>query len=229
MGQRPDREIVDPGGRHLGRPLQGESAGCLQQHGHATQTARGAPPPPYQRSRSCPAESVRRRPPSLRRTGRGCRPPPRAGSRNSASAPPRWHARTDPAAATWLSLISAASPRLIRWLTPPPHRTAYFSSARNPGSVLRVSRICAPVPATASTQVRVARRDSGQVGQQVQRGSLGRQDALGRPGQGQRRLTGHQDVAVRHHLSPRSGRSEHRCRTPPAPPARRPTRPVAAG
>ncbi len=61
-----------------------------------------------------------------------------------------------PAAATWLSLTRAASPRLIRWFSPAAARTAYFSSARSPGRVLRVSRITAPVPATASAQVLVA-------------------------------------------------------------------------
>jgi hypothetical protein len=61
-----------------------------------------------------------------------------------------------PAAAMWLSLISAASPRPIRWFTPPPQRTAYFSSARSPGTVLRVSRTNTPVPSMASTHARVA-------------------------------------------------------------------------
>src|SRR5690606_20739033 len=56
-----------------------------------------------------------------------------------------------PAATTWLSLIRAASDRDIRWLTPPPQRTAYFCRARRPGSVLRLSRTRALVPATAST------------------------------------------------------------------------------
>ena len=46
----------------------------------------------------------------------------------------------------------------MRWLRPPPARTAAFSRPRRPGVVLRVSRIAAPVPATASTKraVRVA-------------------------------------------------------------------------
>ena len=62
---------------------------------------------------------------------------------------------TEPAAAMWLSLINAASDSDIRWLTPPPQRTAYFSSARSPGSVLRVSRIAAPEPRMVSVQIRV--------------------------------------------------------------------------
>ena len=55
----------------------------------------------------------------------------------------------------WLSLISAASDSDIRWLTPPPQRTAYFSRARSPGRVLRVSRMLAPEPRMVSVQIRV--------------------------------------------------------------------------
>ena len=53
-------------------------------------------------------------------------------------------------AATWLSLTSAASLSDMRWLTPPPQRTAYFCRARRPGIVLRVSRTRALVPPSAS-------------------------------------------------------------------------------
>src|SRR5262249_57967263 len=42
---------------------------------------------------------------------------------------------TPPAASTWLSLTSAWSASDIRWFSPPPQRTAYFSSARSPGVV----------------------------------------------------------------------------------------------
>ena len=58
---------------------------------------------------------------------------------------------TPPAAAMWFSLISTASYRPIRWLVPPPTRTAYFCASRRPGRVLRVSTMCVPVPATACT------------------------------------------------------------------------------
>ncbi|GAA4302892.1 hypothetical protein GCM10023162_04810 [Klenkia terrae] len=47
----------------------------------------------------------------------------------------------------------------MRLLEPPPQRTAYFSSGRSIGVVLRVSSTTAPVPATASTQARVALGD----------------------------------------------------------------------
>jgi hypothetical protein len=57
----------------------------------------------------------------------------------------------DPATATWLSLIIAASHNPMRWLVAPPVRVAYFSSTRSPGAVLRVSSNVAPVPAMAST------------------------------------------------------------------------------
>ena len=46
--------------------------------------------------------------------------------------------------------------RLNRWLTPPPQRTAYFCSARQPGRVLRVSRTRADVPSSAVTHGAVA-------------------------------------------------------------------------
>ena len=52
----------------------------------------------------------------------------------------------EPAAAMWLSLIRTCSPRELRWLRQPPQRTAYFSSARNPGVVLRVSTMRIPGP-----------------------------------------------------------------------------------
>src|ERR1035437_568747 len=41
----------------------------------------------------------------------------------------------------WLFLIRIPSCRSRRWLMPPPQQTAYLSSARRPGMVLRVSRI----------------------------------------------------------------------------------------
>ena len=47
--------------------------------------------------------------------------------------------------------MSTMSNRPKRWFRPPPQVTAYFSNRRQPGVVLRVSRICARVPLTAST------------------------------------------------------------------------------
>src|SRR6266478_1936715 len=63
-------------------------------------------------------------------------------------------ASSEPAAAMWFSLMSTMSYRPIRWLCAPPQRTAYFCAVRSPGTVLRVSRIVHPVPATASTKRR---------------------------------------------------------------------------
>ena len=67
-----------------------------------------------------------------------------------------------PAAMMWFSLIRMASYKPIRWLWPPPQRTAYFCARRSPGTVLRVSRMRAAVPAMASTwdEVMVAVPDS---------------------------------------------------------------------
>ena len=53
--------------------------------------------------------------------------------------------------ATWLSFTSMASKSPMRWLVPPPQRTAHFSSMRMPGMVLRVSQMAARVPAVRST------------------------------------------------------------------------------
>ena len=55
----------------------------------------------------------------------------------------------------WLSFTRRADERSIRWFWPPPQRTAYFSAARSPGRVLRVSRTAAPVPATSFTMAAV--------------------------------------------------------------------------
>src|SRR5690242_21830507 len=73
-----------------------------------------------------------------------------------------WAARTaayaldsEPAASLWLSLIIATSYRPIRLFVPPPARTEYFSRARRPGVVLRVSRTVAPVPSSRWAQSHV--------------------------------------------------------------------------
>ena len=60
-----------------------------------------------------------------------------------------------PAASLWLSLIIATSNSPMRLFVPPPHRTAYFSRARMPGVVLRVSSTIAPEPDSTSAQRRV--------------------------------------------------------------------------
>ncbi|CAM5713868.1 hypothetical protein SBADM41S_03980 [Streptomyces badius] len=53
-------------------------------------------------------------------------------------------------------MTRAASESDIRWLSPPPQRTAYFSRARRPAVVLRVSRTLALEPSSTSAQARVA-------------------------------------------------------------------------
>ena len=68
--------------------------------------------------------------------------------------------------------MSTASWRPIRWLVPPPQRTAHFSAARRPGVVLRVSRMTARVPATASTYRRVSVAMPDEPAQQVERQPL---------------------------------------------------------
>ena len=99
----------------------------------------------------------------LRRAGPGCRARARATA-----------ASTPPASRTWLSLIRIASKRPTRWFVPPPAATAYFSSARSVGVVLRVSRTVMRPPA-ASTNCARPRGDARQPLEEVQRRALGRQ------------------------------------------------------
>ena len=103
---------------------------------------------------------LRPQPPEPRPAGPGRPLRPRGPSAGPPAVPARRRAassavRTPPRAATWLSFTKTASERLILWLEPPPQRTAYFSTARRPGNVLRVSLMTAPVPATASTAAAV--------------------------------------------------------------------------
>ena len=50
-----------------------------------------------------------------------------------------------------MSLIRIPDARSARWFDPPPARTAYFSSARSPGVVLRVSVMRSLAPSVAAT------------------------------------------------------------------------------
>src|SRR3954452_1321231 len=75
------------------------------------------------------------------------RPGQRACARRTAS--------VMPSPARWLSFTRTNSDSEPRWFTPPPARTAAFSTARRPGSVLRVSQTRAVGPA-ASTKRRVS-------------------------------------------------------------------------
>src|SRR5256885_7626148 len=61
----------------------------------------------------------------------------------------------DPSNVQWLSFQSTAPASEWRFSTPPPTVTAYVSSARRPGVVLRVCVIRERVPSTASTTRRV--------------------------------------------------------------------------
>ena len=71
---------------------------------------------------------ARRRAPPARPPGR--RPPPRPGRSASRGAPgPRPPPAPRRRSARWLSFTRTRSNRPIRWLTPPPARTAAFSSA----------------------------------------------------------------------------------------------------
>ena len=94
----------------------------------------------------------------------------------------------------WLSFTKMASDRLMRWFAPPPQRTAYFSAARRPGNVLRVSRTTSPAADGAGAAVpsrtgdgRHKRgghgRDPREVRDDVEQRPLGGQERVGWPAQ----------------------------------------------
>ena len=94
-------------------------------------------------------------------------------------------------AARWLSLMRMPSERSKRWFVPPPVRTAYFSSTRRPGVVLRVSRRRHSLPSSKSDDGRGRAGDAAEVREEVQGDALGAQD---RP---ERALDGRDGVAGR--------------------------------
>ena len=157
--------------------------------------ARARPPRGCRRSSCCRRESSRRQPPAPRRpASRRSRldfdrqaGPMRARASTAASTPP--------ARRMWLSLIRIASKSPTRWLVAPPARTAYFSSARSVGVVLRVSRMVMRPPA-ASTNCARARRDARQALQEIQRRALGDEQRPRRAGDDRNLFTRDAGVAV---------------------------------
>ena len=103
---------------------------------------------------------------------------------------------TPPATATWLSLISTASSRPKRWLAPPPARTAYFSSERRPGVVLRVQTMRAFVCRDRRDEPRGRGGDAAEPAQEIERHALGRQHAARGPVDRSRRRAGRDARAV---------------------------------
>ena len=83
----------------------------------------------------------------------------------------------------WLSLIIATSYRPMRLLVPPPQRTAYFSRARSPGVVLRVSSTVRPVPARRVRPATGVGGDAGRPADEVEQGPLGDEDDPGGAGE----------------------------------------------
>ena len=84
----------------------------------------------------------------------------------------------------------------MRWLTPPPQRTAYFSRARRPGR--RLAGV-ADLGLGALQGVRPGARggrDAGEAAQQVERAALGGEQVAGAGGDGQQLLAGLDPVAV---------------------------------
>ena len=139
----------------------------------AARDQRGRPPS----SRRCPWLS------SMMRSGPRPRRPrvPRRGVRVSTSilnrAPQRARAfstaaLTPPEASTWLSLMSTMSKSPMRWLLPPPERTAYFWRVRSPGiSLSRVEHDRLRARFARGGLARL-RRDARKVRDKVERGAF---------------------------------------------------------
>ena len=174
--------------RRWRRRAAGARGSCCRSPRAARGPRRAGPPRPWRRRPCC-------------RGGRCRRPrrwPPRGPARSTTStsilsmAPARARARrtasaTPPQAATWLSLMRMPSPSANRWFVPPPARTAAFSSRRQPGVVLRVSRrrVFRRRP-RARRRSGGWRRDAGEPLQEVERGALRRQQRAERTARGRR-------------------------------------------
>ena len=103
--------------------------------------------------------------------------------------------------------------------SPPPARTASFSSARSPGVVLRVSRMRTPVPSTASHVAGGERGDAREAAEEVERHALAGED---------RRAALPATSASRPPLAPLALARRARASAVPGPRARTPSPPRAA-
>ena len=159
VGERADRDEVDAGLRVRADVLERDAAGGLEPSpGRRRARPRGRPRP----GSCCRAGSDRHRPRAPPRPRRASRPRPRSAGRSASAATA---GAIPPARRRWFSFTRIASSSPARWFVPPPQRTAYFSSARRPGVVLRVSRIVAPC--------RRRRRRSGASAWRSRRGGRG--------------------------------------------------------
>ena len=141
------RRIVRRSPRPPGRVSSVDAAARLERRAPADVRDRRAQ---LARASCCRAAAASHRRPAPRRSSSRERHSTSSGTSGIARrAPARTAAPTPPAMKAWFSLIRIWSQSPMRWLTPPPARTAAFSSSRRPGVVLRVSRIRAPVPSTA--------------------------------------------------------------------------------
>ena len=130
VGHGADRDPVGARRRVAGDRLEGDPAGDLDGDTAGRRARRRRPTSAG--SMLSTQDEVGARPPPPPSPGPGCRIPPRTarpGQRRLASAT----AASMEIPARWLSLTRMPSESEPRWLTPPPARTAAFSSARKPG------------------------------------------------------------------------------------------------
>ena len=212
MGERADRDLVDPGLGDVADVLERDAAGGLEARAAADERDGGAHRRGVMLSRriaSAPAASASDTCSSVSHstsTGSGVA----ARSRSTAVA-------TEPAARRWLSLTSTPSSSPKRWFFPPPQATACFSSTRRPGR--RLARV-EDRGAGALDRVDVAagqRRDPGEPREEVQRRALAGEDRAlgpGHAGDGGAGVHGRPFVDERLEAELRIERAEHRLGDP---------------
>ena len=172
VGERPDRDQLDPGRRDLGDVGERDPAGGLEP-GIAAGGVAGGDRRAQRRPASMLSSSSRSAPAaSASATSSRSRHSTSISSSGWAPATSSTAAPSPPASATWFSLIRIASSSPSRWLRPPPAATAAFSSARSPGVVLRVSRISRPGASHGLDEAGGQGGDAGEVAEQVERRPL---------------------------------------------------------
>ena len=188
MGEGADGHVVHPASCHRADVAEVEAAGRLDlgplRGRGCTASAVSANDMLSTRTRSAPAASASSSSARSSTSTSSVRPPRAAAPGDLAASTAAF---TPPRAAMWLSFTRRAYDRFIRWLQAPPQRTAYFSTARRPGKVLRVSLTTAPVPATASTIAGRQRGHPGEMREDVEQGALRSQQSVRRAADDARR------------------------------------------
>ena len=186
VGERADREEVDPGLRDLPGVVEGEPAAGLEPGPAGDEVDRH---PQLVGGHVVEQEQVGAGVDSLAAPGRPCRPRPGPRTSGNPSRTRRNASATPPAATTWLSLTSASSDE--RHPVVDPAAAAHGVLLQRPQQRRRLAGVADPrAGAGDGVDPRPGRRrDAGQVAQQVERGPLAGQQRR------RRAADAHQDVA----------------------------------